>query len=77
VTREALDFALARSRSTWRSTDRERLRSAYQTLAPFPDAASALASVKPRPCWILSNGTLAMLEPLVARSGFAAHLPEC
>jgi len=74
VTGEALDFALDALSIDLAVTDRERLRSAYETLAPFPDAASALASVKPRPCWILSNGTLAMLEPLVARSGLAAHL---
>ena len=74
VTGDALDFALAALSIDLGAADRERLRSAYLTLTPFADAAAALASVRPRPCWILSNGTLAMLEPLVASSGFAAHI---
>jgi len=74
LTGDALDFALAALSIDLSLADRESLRSAYLTLAPFPDAAAALALVKPRPCWILSNGTLAMLDPLVASSGFAAHL---
>ena len=74
VTGEALDFALAALSIHLSATDRQRLRAAYLTLAPFPDAAAALASVQPRSCWILSNGTLAMLEPLLATSGLAAHL---
>jgi 2-haloacid dehalogenase len=74
VTGDALDFALAALAIDLAVADRERLRSAYLTLAAFPDAAGALANVKPRPCWILSNGTRAMLEPLVASSGFAAQI---
>ena len=34
--------------------------------------AAALAALAPRPRWILSNGTLAMLEPLVRHSGLDA-----
>ena len=36
--------------------------------------AAALEALAPRPRWILSNGTLAMLEPLVRRSRPGAHL---
>ena len=70
VTATALDYALARwgSISTRRSR-RMRLRDAYSTLAPFPDVPAALAALAPRPRWILSNGTLAMLEPLVGTIG--------
>ena len=60
----------------FRSTpaDRQRLLDAYRALAPFPDAADALAALAPRPRWILSNGTRAMLEPLVASSSLAPHI---
>ena len=74
VTREALDFALAALAIDLPAAGRERLRSTYLDLAPFPDAAASLARLAPRPCWILSNGTRAMLEPLVARSGLGQYL---
>jgi 2-haloacid dehalogenase len=74
VTAQALDYALAALSIDLAAAEREHLRSAYLRLEPFPDAAAALAGAAPRPCWILSNGTLAMLEPLVAGSVLAAHL---
>jgi 2-haloacid dehalogenase len=74
VTAQALDFALAALAIELDPADRARLLSAYLTLAPFPDAAAALARLAPRPRWILSNGTRSMLEPLVASCGLAAHL---
>jgi 2-haloacid dehalogenase len=54
--------------------DRGRLRGAYLTLSPFPDVAKALAALAPRPRWILSNGTLAMLEPLVRHARLDAEI---
>jgi 2-haloacid dehalogenase len=54
--------------------DRERLLAGYAALAPFADAQEALAELAPRPRWILSNGTLAMLEPLVHASVLAPHI---
>jgi len=54
--------------------DRQRLLDGYGSLAPFPDAHAALAELAPRPRWILSNGTLAMLEPLVRASTLAPHV---
>ena len=74
ITAHALDYALASLGIYLGEDDRGRLRDAYLTLAPFPDAAPALAALAPRPRWILSNGTLAMLEPLVRESGIAAHV---
>lgn len=74
VTAQALDFALSALSIDLDPGDRARLEEAYLTLAPFPEVAAALASLAPRPRWILSNGTLAMLEPLVASSGLATHL---
>jgi 2-haloacid dehalogenase len=74
VTAQALDFALTSLGIDLGSGARARLQGAYLTLAPFPDVAAALARLAPRPRWILSNGTLAMLEPLVRHTGLDAHL---
>jgi 2-haloacid dehalogenase len=74
VTAQALDFALAALGITLASGERIRLQGAYLTLAPFPDVPAALARLAPRPRWILSNGTLAMLKPLVRTTGLDAHL---
>jgi len=74
LTARALDYALASLAIDLGDDERDRLRGAYLALDPFPDVAGALAALAPRPRWILSNGTLAMLEPLVRRSGLGAHL---
>jgi 2-haloacid dehalogenase len=74
VTAAALDFAVAALRLTLPSSGRRRLCDAYLTLSPFPDVPAALQALSPRPRWILSNGTLAMLEPVVRHAGLAAAL---
>jgi 2-haloacid dehalogenase len=74
VTAQALDFALAALGIELGLGDRARLQGAYLTLAPFPDVTAALERLAPRPRWILSNGTLAMLEPLVRHTGLDAHI---
>ena len=74
LTARALDYALASLAIELGDDARERLRGAYLTLAPFADVAAALAALAPRPRWILSNGTLAMLEPLIRQSGLDRHL---
>ena len=74
VTAQALDYALASLGVDLGAGERDRLRKAYLTLSPFPDVVAALTVLAPRPRWILSNGTMAMLEPLVRNSGLAAHL---
>lgn len=74
VTAHALDYALAALRLALTPSDRRRLLDTYLTLAPFPDVPAALAALAPRPRWILSNGTMAMLEPLVRHTGLDAHL---
>ena len=74
VTAHALDYALAALDAPLASTDRRGLRNAYLTLAPYAEVPEALAALAPRPRWILSNGTLAMLEPLVRHHGLDAHL---
>ncbi len=74
VTAHALDYALAELGLRLAARERRALRDAYLTLAPFPDVPATLAALAPRPRWILSNGTLAMLEPLVRHHGLTAHL---
>ena len=65
ITAHALDFANAALALGLDANARTRLQDAYLRLLPFPEAHAALAALAPRPRWILSNGTLGMLEPLV------------
>ena len=74
VTAQALDYAISQLMVPLGANERARLVDAYRQLAPFPEAADALAALAPRPRWILSNGTLAMLEPLVRNSALASHI---
>jgi 2-haloacid dehalogenase len=74
ITARALDYALAALRIELGEADRIRLQRSYLELEPFPDVPAALARLAPRPRWILSNGTLAMLQPLVRHTGLDAHL---
>jgi len=74
ITALALDYAIAQLMVPLDEAQRARLVEAYLHLAPFPDAEEALASLAPRPLWILSNGTLAMLQPLVRDSSLAMHI---
>ncbi|MBK9116450.1 MAG: haloacid dehalogenase type II [Betaproteobacteria bacterium] len=72
VTAEALDYAIAALVLPLDEGDRARLAAAYLTLDAFPDAHATLAALAPRPRWILSNGTLAGLTPLVRHNGMEA-----
>ena len=74
ITSQALEYAVAQLTAPLDAAGRQQLLDAYRHLAPFPDAHDALAALAPRPRWILSNGTLAMLEPLVRDSPLAAHI---
>jgi len=74
VTEQALDYALAMLDVPLAAAGRRELCAAYLSLAPFGEVPAALATLAPRPRWILSNGTLAMLEPLVHNSGLRDHL---
>ena len=69
VTVAALDYAVAALLAPVDAAGRERLVDAYRSLPPYPDAHTALAQLAPRPRVILSNGTRAMLDPLVEASG--------
>jgi len=74
VTAHALDHAVDALGLSLGEVQRRRLLDAYLDLAPFTDAAPALAALAPLPRLILSNGTRAMLEPLAASSGLAPYL---
>jgi 2-haloacid dehalogenase len=69
LTAHALDYAVATLVLPLSTEERQRLLDAYRDLAPFPGTHEALAMLAPRPRWILSNGTRAMLEPLVKSTG--------
>ena len=74
VTSHALEFALESLSIDLDANGRRQLRDAYLTLQPFPEVASVLAALAPRPRWILSNGTLAALLPLIRHSGLAGDI---
>ena len=74
VTSEALDYALAALAIPLDAHARRALLDAWLTLQPYPDTQAALAKLAPRPRWILSNGTRAMLDPLVESSGLSVHI---
>jgi 2-haloacid dehalogenase len=74
ITAHALDHAVATLAQPLSEHGRQRLLDAYRSLAPFADVQETLAALAPRPRWILSNGTQAMLEPLVRSAGLRHHL---
>jgi 2-haloacid dehalogenase len=74
VTAQALDYALDALGIALAPAARAQLCGAYLALSPFPDVPAALAALAPRSRWILSNGTLAMLEPLVRHCRLEAHI---
>jgi 2-haloacid dehalogenase len=69
LTSHALDYAISSLILPLDDSARNRLLDAYQRLAPFPGTRDVLAALAPRPRWILSNGTRAMLEPLARFTG--------
>ena len=73
VTGEALDFALE-SLDLASSSLRERLMELYLGLQPFPEVPAVLGALRKAgfKTAILSNGSPAMLEALVKRSGLEA-----
>ena len=76
VTAHALDYAVAALVLPIGDSARTRLLDAYRHLAPHAGALDLLQALAPRPRIILSNGTRAMLAPLVAASGLGAALDD-
>jgi len=69
VTAMALDYAVAALVLPIDAEGRAELAREYERLTPYADARPTLERLAPRPRWILSNGTRAMLDPLVAAAG--------
>lgn len=74
LTRAALFWAAEAKGLELRPDAAARLLDAYLKLSPFVEVPAALAALAAYPRAILSNGTRAMLEPLVANTGLAQHL---
>jgi 2-haloacid dehalogenase len=71
VTDEALRFALKRFCIKVTAKQHATLLDAYLHLSAYPEIPATLATLAPRPCMILSNGSPRMLEAAVASSGLA------
>lgn len=69
VTRDSLTYTLRVLGLAYESEAFERVIEKYLRLDLYPDAAAALAALKPRKLAILSNGSPDMLDALVRNSG--------
>lgn len=69
VTRDSLTYTLRVLGLAYESEAFERVIEKYLHLDLYPDAAAALAALKPRKLAILSNGSPDMLDALVRNSG--------
>jgi len=74
VTRDSLSYTLRVLGLAYEREAFERVIEKYLHLDLYPDAASALAGLKPRQLAILSNGSPDMLNALVRNSGLAPLL---
>ena len=72
VTRDALDYACRSLNLELEAGDARRLMDAYRSLHAYPEARAALESLLPRRLAILSNGSPAMLMPVVENAGLAS-----
>ncbi|MDI3340264.1 MAG: haloacid dehalogenase type II [Sphaerobacter sp.] len=69
ITAAALDHAAACLGVPLAPSERQRLLDAWLDLRPFPEVPAALAALAGRPLAILSNGSPAMLDAALERSG--------
>jgi 2-haloacid dehalogenase len=69
ITRDSLAYTLRVLGLKYESAAFERIMGKYLHLDLYPDAAAALAAMRGRKLAILSNGSPAMLNALVANSG--------
>ena len=73
ITASALQFACEALGLAWTQSTRDALLDEYLRLRPYPEACGALAELSDHRRAILSNGSPAMLEPLVAHNGMAQY----
>ena len=69
ITRDSLAYTLRILGLQYDSAAFERIMDKYLHLDPYPDAMAALEAMRDRKLAILSNGSTAMLNALVANSG--------
>jgi 2-haloacid dehalogenase len=69
VTRDSLAYTLRTLGLSFDAATFDRIMDKYLHLDLYPDALAALGAMKDRKLAILSNGSPAMLEPLVTNSG--------
>jgi 2-haloacid dehalogenase len=74
VTRDSLGYTLGTLGLTADAALFSRIVDAYNTLAPYPEAAQALGKLASYRLAILSNGSPDMLDALVRNSGLDRHL---
>jgi 2-haloacid dehalogenase len=74
LTRAALDYAVAALIAPLGAVERESLIEAYHALPAYPDALATLRALAPRPRIVLSNGTAAMLAPMIEHAGMTGEL---
>jgi 2-haloacid dehalogenase len=73
VTRAALRVATQTLGVSCPAATEEALLQEYLQLKPYPEVVAAIAALGDRPLAILSNGSPAMLDPLVANAGLTRH----
>jgi 2-haloacid dehalogenase len=73
VTRAALRVATQTLGVSCAAATEEALLQEYLQLKPYPEVVAAIAALGDRPLAILSNGSPAMLDPLVANAGLTRH----
>jgi 2-haloacid dehalogenase len=69
VTRAALRFACRALEASWSESVDQILMQEYRRLSPYPEVPAALVSMKTRKLAILSNGSPALLRPVVSNAG--------
>lgn len=69
VTAAALRFSCASLKLPYSDEHQEKLMQEYLRLKAFPDVHGALAALRNKRLFILSNGTPGMLKPLVKNAG--------
>ncbi|WP_139652913.1 haloacid dehalogenase type II [Raoultibacter phocaeensis] len=77
VTQDALRYTLADIGLKADAAVLDEIMETYLKLEMYPEVIEAFALLGSRKKVILTNGNLEMIEPLVERSGLAAHLDGC